>query len=125
MPPGSPSSPIPAPARSRWPGGERPERQASPSSATSRCRPRSARRGSASRHRAATRAKVLIETPYRNVALLEALLANLQPTTTLSVSVGLTLPGGFTRSASVAQWRQRPKALPADVPAVFALLAGR
>ena len=69
--------------------------------------------------------KVLIETPYRNVALLEALLANLQPTTTLSVSVGLTLPGGFTRSASVAQWRQRPKALPADVPAVFALLAGR
>jgi len=39
--------------------------------------------------------------------------------------VGLTLPGGFTRSASVAQWRQRPTALPNDVPAVFALLAGR
>ena len=69
--------------------------------------------------------QVLIETPYRNVALLEALLANLQPTTSLSVSVGLTLPGGFTRSGSVAQWRQRPTPLPADVPAVFALLAGR
>ena len=69
--------------------------------------------------------QILIETPYRNVALLEALLAQLQPTTRLSVSVGLTLPGGFTRSGSVAQWRQRPTPLPADVPAVFALLAGR
>jgi 16S rRNA (cytidine1402-2'-O)-methyltransferase len=77
----------------------------------------------ASRRNAET--QVLIETPYRNAALLEALLANLQPTTILSVSVGLTLPGGFTRSASVAQWQQRPTALPADVPAVFALLAGR
>ena len=69
--------------------------------------------------------QLLIETPYRNVALLEALLAHLQPATTLSVSVGLTLPGGFTRSASVAQWRQRGTTLPGDIPAVFALLASR
>ncbi|MEO5881095.1 MAG: SAM-dependent methyltransferase [Caldimonas sp.] len=69
--------------------------------------------------------QILIETPYRNLALLDALLANLQPTTRLSVSVGLTLPGGFTRSDNVAKWRQRPTPLPADVPAVFALLAGR
>ncbi|MGZ5187046.1 MAG: SAM-dependent methyltransferase [Caldimonas sp.] len=68
--------------------------------------------------------QLLIETPYRNGALLEALLANLQPATVLSVSVGLTLPGGFTRSASVAGWRQRATPLPADVPAVFAFLAG-
>jgi 16S rRNA (cytidine1402-2'-O)-methyltransferase len=77
----------------------------------------------ASRRDAAT--QVLIETPYRNVALLDALLAHLQPATQLSVSVGLTLPGGFTRSASVARWRQRPTPLPTDVPAVFALLAAR
>jgi 16S rRNA (cytidine1402-2'-O)-methyltransferase len=67
--------------------------------------------------------QILIETPYRNVALLEALLAHLQPATSLSVSVGLTLPGGFTRSGKVSEWRQRPTPLPADVPAVFALLA--
>ncbi|MEO8526844.1 MAG: ribosomal RNA small subunit methyltransferase I, partial [Caldimonas sp.] len=67
--------------------------------------------------------QLLIETPYRNVALLEALLAHLQPATSLSVSVGLTLPGAYTRSASVARWRQRPTPLPADIPAVFALLA--
>ena len=66
--------------------------------------------------------QVLIETPYRNAALLEALLAHLQPATRLSVSVGLTLPGGFTRSNTVAGWRKRPGDLPADVPAVFALL---
>lgn len=67
--------------------------------------------------------QLLIETPYRNGALLEALLAHLQPTTALSVSVGLTLPGGRTQSFSVAQWRQRKTMLPADIPAVFALLA--
>jgi len=72
-----------------------------------------------------TQTQILIETPYRNVALLDALLAHLQPGTSLSVSVGLTLPGGFTQSASVAQWRQRRTVLPGDVPAVFALLAAR
>jgi 16S rRNA (cytidine1402-2'-O)-methyltransferase len=69
--------------------------------------------------------QILIETPYRNVALLDAMLLHLQPATSLSVSVGLTLPGGFTRSGSVSQWRQWRTALPGDVPAVFALLAGR
>lgn len=68
--------------------------------------------------------QLLIETPYRNTALLEALVAALAPQTRLSVSAGLTLPGGFTRSDTVARWRERPQALPGDVPAVFCLLAG-
>lgn len=68
--------------------------------------------------------QLMIETPYRNGALLRALLSALAPDTWLSVSCGLTLSGGWTRSARVAQWRQRPAELPADVPAVFALLAG-
>ena len=67
--------------------------------------------------------QLLIETPYRNAALLEALLAHLSPATALSVSVGLTLPGATTQSATVAQWRQRATTLPPDIPAVFALLA--
>jgi 16S rRNA (cytidine1402-2'-O)-methyltransferase len=67
--------------------------------------------------------QLLIETPYRNTALLDALLATLAPATLLSVSVGLTLPGGFTRSDTVARWRAVPQVLPADVPAVFCLLA--
>ena len=68
--------------------------------------------------------QLLIETPYRNAALLAALLETLAPSTRLSVSVGLTTPGAFTRSAAVSAWRQQPSALPDRVPAVFALLAG-
>ncbi|HEY3636471.1 MAG TPA: SAM-dependent methyltransferase [Caldimonas sp.] len=67
--------------------------------------------------------QVAIETPYRNAALLGALVAQLQPTTLLAVSVGLTLASESTRSAPVALWRAAPKTLPADVPAVFCWLA--
>ena len=74
--------------------------------------------------RRAGQAQMAIETPYRNQALLAALLANLQPATRLAVSCGLTLPEGWTRSDSVAAWRARPTPLPADVPAVFSLQAG-
>lgn len=66
--------------------------------------------------------QLMIETPYRNAALLAALLEHLQGSTRLSVSCGLTLTDGFTRSDSVAGWRVRPTALPADVPAVFSVL---
>ena len=68
--------------------------------------------------------QLMIETPYRNAALLSALLAHLNPSTRLSVSSGLTLAGGFTHTASIAAWRAGPRALAPDVPAVFALLAG-
>jgi len=74
--------------------------------------------------RKAAQTQLMIETPYRNAALLAALLGALQPQTRLSVSCGLTLAGAWTRSATVAEWRSHPTALPADVPAVFALLAG-
>ena len=74
--------------------------------------------------RRASQTQLMIETPYRNAALLAALLESLQSGTRLSVSCGLTVPGGFTRSDAVAAWRQRPSALPHDIPAVFSLLAG-
>jgi 16S rRNA (cytidine1402-2'-O)-methyltransferase len=67
--------------------------------------------------------QVAIETPYRNPALLAALVATLQPTTVLSVSVGLTLANESTRSAAVGSWRADPGSVAADVPAVFAWLA--
>lgn len=67
--------------------------------------------------------QLIIETPYRNPALLQALLASLAPRTRLSVSCGLTLPGGCTRSDTVERWRAAPGELPTDRPAVFALLA--
>jgi len=73
--------------------------------------------------RRAAQTQILIETPYRNAALLEALLSHLQPGTRLSISCGLTTPGAFTRSDSVAGWRAAPAPLPGDRPAVFAFLA--
>lgn len=68
--------------------------------------------------------QLMIETPYRNPVLLDALLANLAPATRLSVSCAVATPAGFTRSDTVARWRENPTALPPDRPAVFALLAG-
>lgn len=68
--------------------------------------------------------QLLIETPYRNAAMLQALLDTLDRDTRLSVSCGLSLPDGWTRTDTVAGWRQRPATMPDRVPAVFALLAG-
>ncbi len=67
--------------------------------------------------------QVVIETPYRNEALLAAMLAHLQPGTRLSVSCGLTLADGFSRTARVSEWRVAPLAMSKDRPAVFSFLA--
>lgn len=68
--------------------------------------------------------QMMIETPYRNPALMQALLAHLQPATRLSVACGLTLAGGWNRSLSVQDWKRESRTLPADVPAVFAIHGG-
>jgi 16S rRNA (cytidine1402-2'-O)-methyltransferase len=73
--------------------------------------------------RRSAQTQLLIETPYRNAAMLAALLGTLAPATRLSISVGLTLPGGWTRSDSIAGWRAMPAEMPDRVPAVFCLLA--
>jgi 16S rRNA (cytidine1402-2'-O)-methyltransferase len=67
--------------------------------------------------------QLFIETPYRNTAMLGALLVSLSPQTSLSMSCGLTTPQGWTRTATVAAWRRWNVAVPNDLPAVFALLA--
>lgn len=73
--------------------------------------------------RRARQTQLFIETPYRNAALLQALLETLDPRTRLSVGCGLTLPDGWTFGDAVAGWRERAVVLPDDRPAVFALLA--
>jgi 16S rRNA (cytidine1402-2'-O)-methyltransferase len=67
--------------------------------------------------------QLVIETPYRNQALAQALIQGLHPETMLSFSVGLTLADGWCQTRSVAQWRQKPPTLPDHIPAVFAWLA--
>jgi 16S rRNA (cytidine1402-2'-O)-methyltransferase len=67
--------------------------------------------------------QIFIETPYRNAALMSALLEAAAPTTRLGVSIALTLPGGWSRTATVAAWRSQPPALSERLPAVFLLQA--
>lgn len=68
--------------------------------------------------------QIAIETPYRNAALMAALVEHLQPTTRLSIAYGLTLPGGRCDTRSVQAWRGRLPALDDRTPAVFLWLAG-
>lgn len=67
--------------------------------------------------------QIFIETPYRNQALFEALLATCKPSTLLCVAADLTTASQFVRTRTVAEWkRERP-----DLerrPAVFLLYRG-
>ena len=69
--------------------------------------------------------QIAIETPYRNEALMAALVEQLQPGTRLSVASGLTLPGGRCETRSVQGWRSTRGAtlLGGRLPAVFCWLA--
>ncbi len=64
--------------------------------------------------------QVFIETPYRNAALLAALLQSLQEHTRLAVCSHLSLPQMQIQSMRVAQWKRHPKAPDKNTPAVFA-----
>jgi 16S rRNA (cytidine1402-2'-O)-methyltransferase len=65
--------------------------------------------------------QIFIETPYRNAALLQALLQTLQPNTRLAISSGLTLASAASHSATVSQWKKQALGPNNSTPAVFAL----
>jgi 16S rRNA (cytidine1402-2'-O)-methyltransferase len=65
--------------------------------------------------------QVFIETPYRNVALWQAMLQSLKPATRVAVASALTLPTAQCRSALVSEWKKQAEPVTNDVPAVFAL----
>jgi 16S rRNA (cytidine1402-2'-O)-methyltransferase len=65
--------------------------------------------------------QIFIETPYRNAALLQALLQTLQPGTRLALSCGLTMATGWSRSASAANWKREPATGAPGLPTVFCI----
>ena len=65
--------------------------------------------------------QIFIETPYRNAALLQALLQTLQANTRLAVSSGLTLATAQSRSAAVSQWKKQAGGPNNSTPAVYAI----
>lgn len=65
--------------------------------------------------------QILIETPYRNTALLQTLLQSLQPGTYLATASGLTLDRAQCHSDTVKNWRNRSWALNNNTPTVFCI----
>lgn len=74
------------------------------------------------RSRRESETEIFIETPYRNDALLAALLETCAETTRLCVAADLTLASESIDSMPVRAWRQSRRAL-GKRPAVFLLLA--
>ena len=66
-------------------------------------------------------AQLLIETPYRNPALWQALLQTLQPTTRLVMASGLTLENAHIQSRSVKDWKKLAIEPNNRTPVVFGL----
>lgn len=65
--------------------------------------------------------QIFIETPYRNAALLQALLQTLQSNTRLAISCGLTLDSARSKSATIAKWKQDKPIPPLGLPTVFCI----
>jgi 16S rRNA (cytidine1402-2'-O)-methyltransferase len=61
--------------------------------------------------------QIFIETPYRNAALLNDLIATLEPNTRLACSLAMTLPSARTNSMVVRDWRS---GLGPDIKSLFA-----
>lgn len=79
------------------------------------------------RSRVEQQTQLFIETPYRNGALLDALLATCHSETLLCMAIDLTTPAEHVCTRTVAQWRQlvQQAQLPEfqKKPAIFLLLA--
>ena len=65
--------------------------------------------------------QLLIETPYRNTALLQTMLQTLQHNTRLATASGLTLDKAQCHSAIVKDWKQRAWCVDNATPTVFAI----
>ena len=66
--------------------------------------------------------QIFIETPYRNDSLFQDLIAQLQPSTRLTVAADLTLPSAFIKTKTAAEWRKAPVTI-GKRPCVFIILA--
>jgi 16S rRNA (cytidine1402-2'-O)-methyltransferase len=70
--------------------------------------------------------QVFIETPYRNQAMLDSILANCQPDTLLTIACDLTLGSEYLATRPVSAWRAEATEQQPDIqkrPAVFLIYA--
>jgi 16S rRNA (cytidine1402-2'-O)-methyltransferase len=55
--------------------------------------------------------QIFIETPYRNAAMLQALIEHCRGDTLLSLAVDLTMADSFVATRPIAEWKKKPPAL--------------
>jgi 16S rRNA (cytidine1402-2'-O)-methyltransferase len=67
--------------------------------------------------------QIFIETPYRNGAMFDALLATCRPTTRLCIATDLTLSTEWINARTISDWRGQPRPDLDRRPTVFLLLS--
>ena len=67
--------------------------------------------------------QLFIETPYRNAAMLDALLGACRPETLLCIASDLTLPSQTVATHTIGDWRKTPPPALDKRPTVFLLLS--
>ena len=72
--------------------------------------------------RALSQSQIIIETPYRNDALLADMLQTLSPGTLICIAADISLPTQTIRTESVESWRRHPISI-GKRPCVFIILA--
>jgi 16S rRNA (cytidine1402-2'-O)-methyltransferase len=65
--------------------------------------------------------QLFIETPYRNAAMVQALVQTLAPGTRLAIGSGLTLPSARIQCLAAKDWPSRGQPPDNNTPAVFAI----
>lgn len=66
--------------------------------------------------------QIFIETPYRNMSLIEDMLNNLSPTTRLCIAANLTLPTEYIKTKTIQEWKKTKLPDLHKQPAIFLIL---
>jgi 16S rRNA (cytidine1402-2'-O)-methyltransferase len=63
--------------------------------------------------------QIFMETPYRNMAVLEEAIKNLSPSTRFAVAADLTLPTEYVHTQTIAEWKKKDLPELHKRPAIF------
>jgi 16S rRNA (cytidine1402-2'-O)-methyltransferase len=66
--------------------------------------------------------QIFIETPYRNMPLIEDMINSLSPTTRLCIAANLTLPTEYIKTKTIQEWKQTKLPELHKQPAIFLIL---
>ena len=75
-----------------------------------------------SRSRQENQSQIFIETPYRNMQLLEIMLKTLSPQTKLCIATGLTTEQEYIKTKTIQQWKGKLPSIH-KIPTIFIFLA--